>query len=174
MVSPRIPRLQPWGVVKELLGPPMKAGGRADAVGCACKAALRELDLLEVVDRGEVAVDEAGIGERPEMLGGLQLGRIRRQEVQMDVLGDAQPHAGMPAGAVEDEHDLLGGAGAHRAAKGASSTSKRGVDRRGEVEERAAGGGMDEPDQIAPDEAMLHEGDWVAAHSAPRPDAAGV
>jgi hypothetical protein len=49
-----------------------------------------------------------------EVLGGLQLGRVRRQEVQMDVLGHAQPQARVPAGAIQDEDDLLLGAGADR------------------------------------------------------------
>ncbi len=42
------------------------------------------------------------------MLGRLEFGRIGRQEQQMDMLGDAQLETGVPASAVQDEHDLLG------------------------------------------------------------------
>ena len=88
----------------------MKAGGRADQVGALLQGqAAGELGILQVVDRGEMAVDQDGVGQRPQMLGGLQLGRIRRQEEQVDVLGDAQVHTGVPAGAIEHQHDLLVG-----------------------------------------------------------------
>ncbi len=54
-----------------------------------------------------MAVDERGIGERPQMLGGLQFGRIGRQEEQVDVVGHAQALRAVPARAIEDEDDLL-------------------------------------------------------------------
>jgi hypothetical protein len=48
------------------------------------------LYLLELVERGEMPVDEDSIGEWPEMFGGLEFGRIRREEEQVDMLGHPQ------------------------------------------------------------------------------------
>jgi hypothetical protein len=149
----------------------VKAGGRADAIGLRLQStALGELGLFEVFDRGEVAVDEGRIRQRPAMLGGLQLGRVRRQEVQMDVFRDAEPQARVPAGAVQDEDDLLLGAGAHCCGEaGQLDLEKGNGDGRRQVEECAAGRGMDETDEVAPDEAMTHAGDRSTADR--RPDA---
>ena len=63
-------------------------------------------DVLEISKRGEVLVGEWLIEDGPEVLGGLQFGGIRRQEEQVHVLGDPQPHARrLPAGAIQDEDD---------------------------------------------------------------------
>ncbi|HEU0026644.1 MAG TPA: hypothetical protein VFQ25_05965 [Ktedonobacterales bacterium] len=57
-----------------------------------------------------MAVDQAGVGQRPEMLRGLEFGRVGRQEDQMDMVGHAQGDARrFPACAVEDERKLLVG-----------------------------------------------------------------
>jgi hypothetical protein len=75
----------------------VEASRRADAVWLRLEAgAARELDVLQLLDRGELPVDEAGIGEWPEMLSWLQFRRIRRQEEQMDMLRHAEPQARMP------------------------------------------------------------------------------
>ncbi|HKW22359.1 MAG TPA: hypothetical protein VJO13_13335 [Ktedonobacterales bacterium] len=42
--------------------------------------AASELGVFELLNGGKMLVDQAGIGERPEVLGGLQFRRIRRQE----------------------------------------------------------------------------------------------
>jgi hypothetical protein len=56
-----------------------------------------KLSVLQILDRGELAVDQAGICQRPEVLGRLELGRVRREKQQMDMLGHAQPQAGVPS-----------------------------------------------------------------------------
>ncbi len=60
----------------------MKAGGRTDEVAALLQgdaaAGLRVFQFLEI---DEMAIDERGVGERPEMLGGLQLGRETMQRV---------------------------------------------------------------------------------------------
>ena len=59
----------------------MEAGGGADLLGVALQlSAARELDIFELLNRGEMAVDQDRVGERPQMLSGLQFGRIRREE----------------------------------------------------------------------------------------------
>jgi hypothetical protein len=53
----------------------METCGRADALGLALeRSAVGELGIFEVLDRGKVAVDERGVGQRPYVLGRLQLG----------------------------------------------------------------------------------------------------
>src|SRR5689334_18218572 len=61
--------------------PPRKQRGGADEVwtGLQCDAALR-LGILQGLDAGEVPIDQHRVGERPQMLGRLQLGRIRGQK----------------------------------------------------------------------------------------------
>ena len=76
------------------------------------RQAAGSLGIFEFLDVGEVAVDERGIGQGPQMLGGIEFGGIGQQEQQMDVLRHVQSRAGMPAGTVQDEHDLLLGSGA--------------------------------------------------------------
>ena len=64
-----------------------------DAVWSGLKGgAPGQLGLLQLLDAGEVPVDEAGVGERPEVLGGLEFGGIGWQEVQVDVL-EYEKHA---------------------------------------------------------------------------------
>ncbi len=65
----------------------------------------------EILDGGEGLVGDGLVGERPQALGGLQLGRIGRQETEADAVGDTQPGAHMPAGIVEHDDDDLVGAG---------------------------------------------------------------
>lgn len=61
------------------------------------------------------------------MFGWLQLWGVGGQKEQMDMLGHAQTQTGVPAGPVEHEDNLLGGAGSDLAGKGGYSTSKRGM-----------------------------------------------
>lgn len=54
-----------------------------------------------------MSVDQGFIGQRPQVLGRLQLGGIGRQEEQMKSFRNGERLTGMPSGAVEHEHDLL-------------------------------------------------------------------
>jgi len=129
-----------------------------------------ELGVFKLFDGGEMPVDEAGVGERPEVLGRLEFGGVRRQEEQVDVLGDAQARTGVPAGAVQDEHDLRVRPGAHRFRElGQFHLEEGDRDARGQMEDRATGGGMDEADDVAPSEAVAHAGDRTPADGGPDP-----
>ena len=59
----------------DLLGPPMEQRGRPDALGLPLEGGTpSKLRVFEVLDGGEMLVDQRGIGERlrvQEMLGGL-------------------------------------------------------------------------------------------------------
>jgi len=49
-----------------LLGPPVKARCRADAVGLALeRSAVGKLHIFQLLDRRKVAVDERAVGQRP-------------------------------------------------------------------------------------------------------------
>jgi hypothetical protein len=155
----------------DLLGPPMELRSGADAVGSLLQGgALRELGVFEVLSRDEVAVDEHVIGEGSEMLGGLQLRRIRRQEELVDVVGHLESLAGMPARTIQDQNDLLAGAGADRRGEGDQlDFEERDADRGGEMEERVARGGMDETHEVAPGEAVAHDGGGSVPFGRPHP-----
>ena len=138
----------------------MEQRGGADEVAARVEGdAARGLGIFELVDGSEVAIDQHGVRQRPQMLGGLELGRIRRKQQQVDVLGDAQLGARMPASPIQDEHDLFGGAGADLTGEGRQlDFEERDTDRCGQMEDRPPGGGMDEADEGAPVVAVLHRG----------------
>lgn len=88
----------------------------------------------------------------------------------MNVLRHAQPYAGMPASAVEHEDDLLGGAGADGTSeRGELDFKDRNTDRRRQMEDGLSGGGMDKADEIAPGEAMPHQGNGALTDRCPHP-----
>jgi hypothetical protein len=132
--------------------------------------AAGELSVFEVLDAGEVLIDEGGIGQRPEMLSRLQFRGIGRQKEQMHLVGQPQLDAGgFPAGPIEDEHDLFGGTGPDLAReRGQFHLKDRDTDggwQMGQMKDRPTRGGMDKADAGAPGEAVLHSGggalpDW--------------
>jgi len=135
--------------------------------------AAGELGVFEVLDAGEVLIDEGGIGQRPQVLRRLQFRGIGRQKEQMHLLGmRGHPQldaGGLPAGPIEDEHDLFGGTGPHLARERGQFHLKdrdtAGGGQRGQMKDRPTGGGMDTADEGAPGEAVLHRGggalpDW--------------
>ena len=70
--------------------------------------------LGEFVERGERPVGDGFVGERPEVFGRLEFRGVGRQEAELDAVGDAQPLADMPAGAVEEQDHRFVRAGADR------------------------------------------------------------
>jgi len=62
---------------------------------------------IEIVDGGEVAVDQGLVEESPEMFGRLQLGTMGRLEDEPDALGDGQVLRPVPTGVVELKRDAL-------------------------------------------------------------------
>ena len=142
-------------------GPPGEARGRADEVRPLLKrGAVGELGVFQVLDGSKVLVDEGGIGQRPQVLGRLQFGRVGREKQQVDMVGDSQLDAGgFPAGPIEHEHDLLAGTGSDLARKFRQLHCKQGnADGGRQMEDGPTGGGMDEADQITPRKAVLHGG----------------
>ncbi len=156
----------------DLLGPPVEQRSGADALALPLEGGTAgELRVFEVLDAREVLVDQGGVGQRPEVLGGLQLGGIGRQKQQVHMIRHAQMDAGVPAGAIQDEHNLLVGAGTDLAGeRGQFHLKERNADGGSEMEDGPAGSGMDEAHEVAPGEAVLHGGDRTVADW--RPDAA--
>jgi hypothetical protein len=91
----------------DLLGPPVEQSSRADALAL----------LLEHGTAGELLVDQGSVAQWSQVLGGLQFRGIGRQKEQVGVLRHPQMDAGVPASAIEHEHDLLGGTGPHLTCK---------------------------------------------------------
>src|SRR5712692_1751369 len=149
----------------------MEQCGGADALALTLEVgAAGELDVFQLLDRGEMPVDQAGVGQRPEMFGGLQFWGVGWQEEQMDMLGHPEAHTRMPAGTVEHQDDLFVRAGAGLTGELRELHLKeRDGDTRGQMEEGPTGSRMDETHQVAPFEAVAH---WSAGPLANRrPDA---
>ena len=92
----------------EALRPPVEERGGADEITPGLERhTAGGLGVLEVLNGGEMAVDQDGVGEGPQMLGGLEFRRIRRQEEQVDVVRHAQALRAVPSSTVQDEHNLL-------------------------------------------------------------------
>lgn len=80
-------------------------------------------------------------------------------------------HTGVPARAVQHEHDLLVRAGPDLARKlGQFDFEEGDTDRRGQMEDRPPRSGMDEADEVTPFEAVAHSGNRTLSDR--RPDAA--
>jgi hypothetical protein len=138
----------------------MEQRGGADEIrtGLERQTASR-LGVLQLVDRGEMTVEERCVGERPQMLGGLEFRRVRWQEEQVDVVGDAQALRTVPAGPIQHEHDLFVWPGPHLACEGGEFGFKeRDIHAGGQMEERAPRSGVDKAHQVAPVIAVLDGG----------------
>jgi hypothetical protein len=162
-------RLSRTLTVLDATRPPVEEGGGADEIQLALEVdAALGLHVLQLVDRREVLVGEDRIAERPEVLGRLQFGREGGQKEQVHVLRHAELRAGVPASAIEDEHDLFGRAGAGCTGKGGQLDLEEGDrDTGGQLPQRAARGGMDKADEVAPLIAVQHRRDRAFAVEAP-------
>ena len=79
----------------DLLGPPAEACGRADHVRAGLQGgAAGELGIFELLDRGELPVDEAGVGERPQSPGDVQRVGARGSRAAETASGRAPAPAG--------------------------------------------------------------------------------
>src|SRR4051812_26709737 len=95
----------------------------------------------ELVERGDVPIDDRLIHQRPEMLGGLEFGRVGRQEDEADPLGDDQALGSMPAGIVEHKDDAALAAGAGLTREGGEQFGKEGLrEAAAEIPDRLAAG----------------------------------
>ena len=81
--------------------PPVEAGRRPNQIGTGLQCYTASgLGVFELLNGGEMAIHQDGIGERPEMLSGLEFGRICWQKQQVEVVGHAQALGAVPAGPI--------------------------------------------------------------------------
>ena len=118
----------------------MEAGGRADEIRVALEGRTAgELRVFEILEGGEVLVDQGRVGQRPEGFGGLQFGRVRWQKEHVHLVRHPQLDAGVPTGAIQHEHDLLGGTRTDVASElGQLHFEQRDAHRGGQVKDGAA------------------------------------
>lgn len=141
----------------------------ADEIGLALEGeAALGLHRLQDIEALEAAVGERFVGQRPQMLGRLELRRIRRQELQVDTLGHRNVLASVPAGAIEDQGDPLLWSGSHIAGKGGQHLPEEG---RGHGGQQPPLGltrrGTDEATDVEPLVALLHRSDGAFADRCP-------
>lgn len=87
----------------------MDEGVPANALGLLLegKVALC-LDLLQGGEVGEADIGERVVGQRPEVLGGLEFEGVGRLDEEMNAVGHLHLLAGMPAGAIKHQRQPLG------------------------------------------------------------------
>lgn len=84
----------------------MEEGVCAQRAGLGFEVAASLLDRVLDVGQGvEVLVDDGLVEETPEMLGGLELGRVGRQKDEPQAFGDVEAGLGVPTRPVEDKDD---------------------------------------------------------------------
>ena len=82
----------------------MEVCPETELIAIEASATVRD-DAFQIGEGLEGLVGERLIQTRPEALGGLKLGRVRGQVDGPDPVRDNQVRFGVPAGAVEPEHD---------------------------------------------------------------------
>src|SRR6185295_4338545 len=130
------------------LGPPVEVCPGFELIAIENATALGH-DVLELSKRPEVVVGEWLVEDGPEVLSRLKLGRVRGQVDGPDPIRDSQVRCGVPAGAVEPEHD-------DAIPSRPGLTRKQGQERR---EERLGDAVRDVPEHLAGD--RLHEGGHI-------------
>ena len=142
---------------------------RPDGGGVEAAAALGD-GGVELGERGEMPIDDRLIHQRPEALGGLQLGAVGRQEHQADPLGDGQALGPVPAGVVEHEDDA---AAAPRPGLPREGGEQRFEERLGEaggeIPDRLAAGGLHKGGDVQPLVPVVAERDRPGADGRPNP-----
>lgn len=83
-------------------GPPVEQGIGPDLIGIIAEdaAAFRQ-GLVEIVEGLEMGVGESFVGQRPQMLGGLQFRQVCRQKHQLNAIGDLKIVGDVGAGTVQ-------------------------------------------------------------------------
>ena len=150
----------------------MEVGVRPEDGGIELATALGD-GSAEFVERGEMAIGDRLIHQRPEMLRGLEFGRVGRQEDEADPLGDDQTLGSMPAGIVEHEDDAALAAGAGLTGEGGEQFGEEGLgEAAAEIPECLAAGRLHEGGDVQPLVAVMAEGERSLALGRPDLDRA--
>lgn len=123
---------------------------------------------VQVIDCLEVFVDERLVDQRPQVLGGLQLGTIGRLVDQADTVWNGQVFRPVPAGIIEDENDDALAAGTGLAREGFEQFGKeRLVDAIRQVPDRFSARRRDKGGEVEPFIAVMAERNRPLADGCP-------
>ena len=125
------------------------------------------LGIFELVDARAVVIAHCCIGERPEVLGRLQLRGTGWHEEEVYLLGHLSSRARMPVWSIRHEDDLLVRAGADRLGEHFEvDLEQTYAHRRSQMEAGTPGRRMDKSDAVAPGNAVLHRRERTLAVAA--------
>ena len=149
----------------------MEVGVRLEGGGIELATALGD-GGAEFVERGEVPIDDRLVHQGPEVLGGLEFGRIGRQEDQADPVRNCEAFGSMPASVVEREDDAALASRAALTGEGGEQFGKEGLgEAAAEIPDRLAAGWLHEGSEVEPLVAVVAEGDRPLANGCPDPAA---
>src|SRR6516164_444100 len=124
--------------------------------------------LFEVLDGGDVLVDDRLVDERPQGFGRLQLRSVGRQINEPNAIGDFQIGCAMPSGIVEHEQNDASNAGLGFACEGFEQRLEERLRHAvGKVPEGFAGGRRCESRDVKPVETMMAMRDRTLADGRP-------
>jgi hypothetical protein len=128
-------------------------------------------DIIESVERLEIAIGNGLPGQRPETFGRLEFRGVGGQDVQLDAFGDLKVRRDVPSGTVDDQQHRLVAAGPDFRGEGSEDGAEQGgVDGVGQEPDDLARGRSDEAVDIEPLVAVMPMGNRAAAP--PGPDCA--
>src|SRR5215469_10785681 len=86
----------------------MEAGMSLDDLWMRLKpAAALSLNLFQFIEGGKDPIGQWLVRKRPEPFSRLHFWGIRRQEHQVDALRQCKSSTAVPAGTIQDQHDLF-------------------------------------------------------------------
>jgi len=114
------------------------------------------LDVFQFLNAGEAPVDQRRIGERPQMFRRLEFWGVGLEKQQVEVVWHTQALGAVPAGPIQDQHDLLLGSCPDVVSECRQLRREQGnADGGRQMKERASGGGMRKAHEVAPFVPML-------------------
>src|SRR4030095_8314491 len=147
----------------------MDVGVRRERGGTEPAATLGD-DGAELVERGDMPIDDRLIHQRPETFGGLELRTVGRQEDEADPVRDGQVFGAMPARVVEHENDAARTARAGLAREGGEQFGEEGFrEAAAKIPDRLAAGWLHEGGDVEPLVAVVAERHRPRAHRRPNP-----
>jgi hypothetical protein len=147
----------------------MEVGVRLEGGGIELTTAFGD-DGAEFVERGEVPIDDWLVHQGPEVLGGLEFGRIGRQEDEADPIRDDQAFGSMPASVVEHEDDAARAPCTSLAGEGGEQFGEEGLgEAAAEIPDSLAAGRLHEGSDVEPLVAVMAKGDGSLTHRGPDP-----
>jgi hypothetical protein len=142
-----------------------------DDLGIESVAALGD-DGVQILQCFEILIGEGFIEQRPQMLGGLELGTIGRQIDQEDAIRDREPGRTVPASIVEHEEDDAFVPGSGLTCEGGKQLGKeRLVDSVRQIPNGLSGCGRHKRSDVEPLVAVVAERDRALADWRPDPAA---